>query len=54
MISRQEFERQVAKTQQDGDKLRSQKDHAGGKLEYVWNSWRQTGLHQALAQVRSL
>ncbi len=26
--------------------------HAGGKVEYVWNVWRQTGSIQALAQLR--
>jgi hypothetical protein len=26
--------------------------HAGGKAEYVWNVWRQTGVLQALNQLR--
>jgi hypothetical protein len=53
MISRQEFERASARAQIDGDKLRSNKDHAGGKLEYVWNAWKLTGRNEALNQVRA-
>ncbi len=52
MISRQEYERVSAQAQLDGDRLRTDKDHAGGKCEYVWNVWKQTGAHQALEQFR--
>lgn len=52
MVSRQEFERTGAKAQIDGDELRSKKDHAGGKLEYVWNVWRLHGNNAALQQFR--
>lgn len=52
MISRQEFERRAGHAQLDADKLRYDKDHEGGKCEYVWNLWRQTGNNRALAQFR--
>jgi hypothetical protein len=52
MISRQEFERTSARAQQDGDQIRSSKDKAFGKAEYVWNVWKLTGRHDALAQLR--
>lgn len=52
LISRQEFERRSAQAQIDGDKKRSEKDHEGGKAEYVWNVWKATGQLQARDQVR--
>lgn len=52
MVSRQEFERTSAQAQIDGDKLRSQRDHEGGRVEYVWNVWKMTGQLQALQQLR--
>lgn len=52
MVSRQEFERTSAKAQQSGDEIRSKKDHAGGKVEYVWNVWKMTGRLEALNQLR--
>ncbi|CAK0775157.1 conserved hypothetical protein [Gammaproteobacteria bacterium] len=51
-ISRQEFERVSAQAQIDGDALREKMLHAGGKCEYVWNVWRQTGRMEALNQLR--
>jgi len=50
MISRQEFERVAAQSQQEAEDLKSNMDHAGGKCEYVWNVWRQTGQIIALEQ----
>ena len=46
-ISRQEFERRAAQAQKDGDEVRTQKDMAAGRAEYVWNVWRQTGKLEA-------
>lgn len=51
-VPRQEFEFAVAKAQRDGEKARVLMYHAGGKAEYVWNVWRQTGVLQALNQLR--
>ncbi len=53
MISRQEFERVSAKAQLDGEKLHQDVFHCGGKCEYVWNIWRQTGRLEALNQLRT-
>ena len=53
MISRQEFEKAAARAQQDGDQARSDKDHEGGKCEYVWNVWKATGSLAALNQFRT-
>ena len=52
MISRQEFERTGGYALIDGDKLTKDMHHAGGKCEYVWNAWRQTGQIAALNQLR--
>jgi hypothetical protein len=52
MISRQEFERRSAQSQLDGEQLQTSRHHAGGKCEYVWNVWRQTGKNEALKQLR--
>jgi len=52
MISRQEFERTAAQAQTAGDELRTEKDKAFGKCEYVWNAWRQSGKLEALNQLR--
>ena len=52
MISRQEFEKVSAKAQIAGDKGQKDAAHAGGKCEYVWNVWKQTGNLQALQQLR--
>jgi hypothetical protein len=51
-ISRQEYERTSAQAQEDGELLRTAKDHAGGKVEYVWNVWKITGRMDALSQLR--
>ena len=51
-ISRQEFERVSAQAQIDGEKAKEEMLHAGGKCEYVWNVWQQTGNGQALVQLR--
>lgn len=52
MISRQEFERRSAHAQGDGEGVREQMYHAGGKAEYVWNVWAQTGRIEAAGQLR--
>jgi hypothetical protein len=52
IISRQEFEKRAAKAQQEADKLRSDKDHEGGKVEYVYNVWLAHKNIQALQQLR--
>ncbi len=52
MISRQEFERRAAQAQQDGEGLKAQMYATGGKTEYVFNVWRQTGRAEALEQLR--
>ncbi len=51
-IPRQEFEYAMAKGQRLGEQSRVLTYHAGGKAEYVWNIWKQTGLNQALQQLR--
>ncbi len=51
-IPRQEFERTSAWAQVEGDKVRVCMFHEGGKCEYVWNVWKQTGSNQALQQLR--
>ena len=51
-ISRQEFERKSAQAQIDGEKSKSLQQHEGGKCEYVWNVWMQTGNANALEQLR--
>jgi hypothetical protein len=53
LISRQEFERCSAQAQIDGEKLKADKYHSGGKVEYVWNVWKATGNGQALQQLRA-
>lgn len=52
-ISRQEFERREAKAQQAYNPKLQEMYHAGGKCEYVWNVWRQTGRNEALNQLRA-
>ncbi len=51
-ISRQEFERVSAQAQIDGEKQRKNWYHAGGKYEYVFNVWKQSGRIDALQQLR--
>lgn len=51
-ISRQEFERMSAQAQQDGEGIREKMFKESGKVEYVWNVWKQTGLNEALNQLR--
>jgi hypothetical protein len=53
MISRQEFERCAAQAQEEAEDLRSLMDHTGGKVEYVWNAWKQSGQVAALEQLRA-
>lgn len=52
-ISRQEFERVSATAQRDGPAAESLVDHIGGKSEYVWNVWQQTGNVQAKYQLKT-
>lgn len=52
-IVRQEYERTSAQAQVDGENLREKMYHEGGKAEYVWNIWRQTGNPEALNQLRT-
>lgn len=52
-ISRQEFERRAAQAQLDGEELRAQMYFMGGKTEYVFNIWRQTGRTDALNQLQA-
>lgn len=52
-ISRQEFEQSAARAQLEGENTKAAMHHAGGKAEYVWNAWRQTGNIQALNQLRT-
>ena len=52
-ITRQEFERVSARAYSEGEKLREDMWHAGGKCEYVWNVWKQTGKLEALNQLRA-
>jgi len=52
-ISRQQFEQTSARAQRDGEKSRESMHHAGGKCEYVWNVWKQTGRLEALNQLRT-
>jgi len=51
-ISRQEFERVAAQSQRDGEQIKEKMLHEGGKAEYVYNVWIQTGNGQALQQLR--
>lgn len=51
-IPRQEFEYNQAKAKEDGAPIEGKANHAGGKSEYVWNVWKQTGNNQALQQLR--
>jgi hypothetical protein len=51
---RQEIERRAAKAQSDGEDLKAKMFHTGGKLEYVWNVWAQSGRYEALQQLREL
>lgn len=48
IISRQEFERRAAEAQRDGDKLRTQRDHLNGIVEYTWNAWNSTRSSESL------
>jgi hypothetical protein len=52
-ISRQQFERRGAQSQQDGMKLSTTMDKEFGKLEYVFNAWKVSANEQALKQMRS-
>ena len=51
-ISRQEYERRGATARGEGEAARDAMHHAAGKLEYVFNVWRQTGADEALRQMR--
>jgi len=51
-ISRQEFERVSAQAQLDGEEHEKNMHHSGGKCEYVWNVWMQTGSLEAKNQFR--
>jgi hypothetical protein len=52
-VSRQEFERVSAQAQRDGLAKREGMLHCGGKAEYVWNVWQQSGRLEALQQLRA-
>jgi len=52
-IPRQEFEYNQAKARDDGSPMEGKISHAGGKSEYVWNAWKQTGRIEALNQLRA-
>lgn len=52
-IPRQEFERHSAEAQRQADAIRSKVDRESGKVEYVWNSWRQTFDPNAAGQLRA-
>jgi hypothetical protein len=52
MISRQEFERTGGYAMIEGDKAYKDMVFCGGKCEYVWNAWKQTGSLAALNQLR--
>jgi hypothetical protein len=52
-ISRQEFERVSAQAQLDGEEHEKNMHHSGGKCEYVWNAWKQSGALQAKNQFRT-
>lgn len=52
MISRQEFEKKSAQAQIDATESENNMYYSGGKCEYVWNVWKQTGRYEALAQLR--
>ena len=52
IIPRQEFEYQAAKAQQEAMTAEPEAHKAGGKTEYVWNVWKQTGRLDALSQLR--
>ena len=49
---RQELEKRAAKAQGEGEPLKALMYAAGGKCEYVWNIWAQTGDNRALQQLR--
>ncbi len=49
---RQEIERHMAQAQLDGEPLKALMHNAGGKAEYVWNVWAQTGQNAAANQLR--
>jgi len=51
-ISRQEFERRGANAQNEYNQKLQEMYHVGGKVEYLWNVWRQTGRNEALNQLR--
>jgi hypothetical protein len=51
-ISRQQFERVSAQAQIDGEQKRADMYHSGGRCEYVWNVWKNSGNAQALQQFR--
>jgi hypothetical protein len=53
MISRQEFERTAGYAMIEGDKSYKDMVFCGGKCEYVWNAWKQTGSLAALNQLRT-
>lgn len=53
-IPRQEIEKRAAQAQIDGEGLKSKMYHTRGKLEYVWNVWRNTKDLNALNQLRKL
>lgn len=51
-ITRQEFERRAAQSQRDGEEKRVLMYYTGGKTEYTFNVWMQTGHAEALKQFR--
>jgi hypothetical protein len=51
-ISRQEYEMRIAKASNEGEGHRALMYHVGGKIEYVWNVWKQNSSYEALKQLR--
>ena len=48
------FEYSAASAQQEGELKKSQMFHAGGKVEYVWNAWRQMPNKNSVTQLLML
>lgn len=55
VADRNAYEFAAAKSQTDGDELRTKKDRFGGMVEYVWNAWAQSkGSPLAEQQLKNL
>lgn len=51
-ITAQEFEKRSAAAQRQAEDQRALMYNAGGKVEYIWTVWQQTGRYEAQAQLR--